>query len=272
MTFATALATLAGILAAAGVTDLAQALSPARTTRRRASRLITFLTSAGRRGAPAAPRDLATRIAAAGLATTAQDLMAIKAGSAMAAFFAAAAALPLAPGRLGPAALLAAATAAYVAPDLVLRRRARARATQMERELPDVLDLLRVALTAGLPTTRALDEVGRRHAGVLAYELGRSAHDIRLGLPRAQARERLAARCPTDRLQPLLSALERADRHGAPPSDTLLALARDARLDQARAEQERAARAAPQVQLVVALLLVPSVLLLVAAALLPNVL
>jgi tight adherence protein C len=43
-----------------------------------------------------------------------------------------------------------------------------------------------------------------------------------------------------------------------------------ARARAARGHAERAARAAPQVQLVVALLLVPSVLLLVAAALVPS--
>ena len=35
----------------------------------------------------------------------------------------------------------------------------------MEEELADVTDLLRVAIAAGLPATRALAEVGRRHRG-----------------------------------------------------------------------------------------------------------
>jgi tight adherence protein C len=65
----------------------------------------------------------------------------------------------------------------------------------------------------------------------------------------------------------LAATLRRAERHGSPLADALAAQARDARAERARAIRERAARAGPKIQLVVALLLVPSVLLLVAAAL-----
>ena len=49
----------------------------------------------------------------------------------------------------------------------------------MEDELADVLDLLRVAVEAGLPTGRALAEVGRRHPGLLAAELRRGGGPAR---------------------------------------------------------------------------------------------
>jgi len=67
----------------------------------------------------------------------------------------------------------------------------------------------------------------------------------------------------------LVAALKRANRHGAALGPALAAEARAARARQARRAAEHAARAAPQIQLVVALLLVPAVLLLVAAALIP---
>jgi tight adherence protein C len=65
----------------------------------------------------------------------------------------------------------------------------------------------------------------------------------------------------------LVAALERARRHGVPLADTLAAQARSARFALGRRIRDDAARAGPKIQLVVALLLVPSVLLLVAAAL-----
>ncbi len=77
----------------------------------------------------------------------------------------------------------------------------------------------------------------------------------------------LAARCPLPELDALAAALRRADRHGAPLAPALRALAADARADRARAVRDRAARGAPKIQLVIALLLVPAILLLVAAAL-----
>jgi tight adherence protein C len=72
---------------------------------------------------------------------------------------------------------------------------------------------------------------------------------------------------PLKEVLTLVGALARPARHGAPLADTLAAQARDARLARRRRIQEEAARAGPKIQLVVALLLVPSVLLLVAAAL-----
>ena len=65
----------------------------------------------------------------------------------------------------------------------------------------------------------------------------------------------------------LTAALLRAERHGAPLGPALAALAADARARHAQRLRERAARAAPKIQLVVALLLVPAVMLMVGAAL-----
>ena len=79
----------------------------------------------------------------------------------------------------------------------------------------------------------------------------------------------LERRAPAAGTGPLIAALRRAARHGAPLGPSLEAQAAEARARTARRHTESAARAAPQVQLVVALLLVPSVLLLVAAALIP---
>jgi tight adherence protein C len=88
-------------------------------------------------------------------------------------------------------------------------------------------------------------------------------------VPSERALAQLERRCPAAGTGALTAALRRADRLGAPLTRTLAALAEEARARQARRATEHAARAAPKIQLVVALLLVPSVLLLVAAALVP---
>ena len=93
---------------------------------------------------------------------------------------------------------------------------------------------------------------------------------VTLGVPLERALASMAERAPLPEVQALTAALERARRHGAPLADTLAAQARDARFALARHAREEAARAGPKIQLVVALLLVPSVLLLVAAALLAG--
>jgi tight adherence protein C len=269
---AAAVAGAAGAFAAGAVVELA-ALAGRRRRGPAGARLLALIAGVGHRlGAPAAPIDLDGRLAAAGrpLGLRVADVTAIKAGAAA---LGVALALPLGallPGRLPLLVPVVLPAAAFLAPDWWLRRRARARGRTMQAELPDLLDLLRVALGAGLALDRALAEVARRDRGALAHEWRTAAVEIALGVPRGQALAALLARCPCPGMAPLIAALERAGRHGAPLADALAAQAREARAAQARRLGERAARAAPKIQLVVALLLVPSVLLLVAAALLAT--
>lgn len=273
MSVAVVMALAAGVLAAAGIVELASAGPrggrPVRGARRHA--VVGALARLGRRaGAPAAPEDLAWRLAAAGVPprVTAGDVMAVKGGGALAAVLLVVPLAAMFPGRSGWIAAAALPAAAFLAPDWWLSRRRRRRCAVMALELPDVLDLLRIAVGAGLPVVRALDEVGRRHHGALAGELRSCATAIGLGVPRRGALLALQRRCPLPEVAALVAAVERADRHGAPLADALTALATDARAQRAQAVRDRAARAAPKIQLVIALLLVPAVMLLVAAALL----
>jgi tight adherence protein C len=270
MTRAALLAAIAAVLAASAIVDLAAVVGARGARRRRRPALVAALARLGRRlGAPAPPADLERRIAAAGASPSLRlaDVMAVKAGAALLAFLVV---LPLAaalPGRLGPVAAVAAPAGGFLLPDVWLSRRIRRRGRAMAAELADVLDLLRVAVDAGLSPARALQEVGRRRHGALAAELRGAAARIDLGVPRATVLETLEHRCPTEGIAPLVAALLRAERHGAPLGPALAALAADARARHAQRLRERAARAAPKIQLVVALLLVPAVMLLVGAAL-----
>lgn len=269
----TAAALGAGACAALGAIALAElhALRGSRPRRpREPALLVGVLTRVGRRlGVAPAPEDLARRLAAAGAPATLRpaDVMAVKTGAALVALLATVGPATTLPGRLGPVALIAAPLAAAAMPELWLRRRARARGRVMASEVADVLDLLRVCVEAGRPPSAALAEVGRRHRGLLGLELRRAAHALALGHSRRDVLDALAARCPVDEMLSLTAALRRADRHGAPLAPALAALAADARATRARAVREQAAKAAPKIQLVVALLLVPAVMLLVGAAL-----
>ena len=262
------LAAAAAVLATYGSADLL-ALRAARRSARGFGRAVAVLARIGQGAGLRAPRSLTARIAAAGLDTPVADVMAVKTGAAVAGLAAGAALAAHAPGRLGVALVVAAPATAFLVPDAWLRRRARARGHAIESELADVLDLLRVAVAAGLAPRRALAEVGRRHPGLLAAELHRAAQRAALGVPAATAIRELEARAPAAGIAPLAAALRRAERHGVPLAPTLAAQAQEARARTAQRATEAAARAAPKIQLVVALLLVPAVMLLVAAALLP---
>jgi tight adherence protein C len=279
MTAAAVLAAGAGALAAAALADVGGWLAARRVRPAPAPRagrrpvLVATLVRLGRRlGAPAAPEDLEARLEAAGrpLGLDARDVMAAKGAGALAALLGGAPLAAALPGRLPFLAAVGLPVAGFFAPDLLIARRTRARGRGMAAELADLLDLLRVSVEAGLPLGRALSEVGSRHRGALAREWRAAAARIDLGVPQAEALARLVARCPVPAVSTLVGALRRAERHGAPLSDTLAAQAAEARAAHARRLHEQAARAAPKIQLVVALMLVPSAMLLVAAALVAS--
>ncbi len=278
MSAAPPLAGLAAAFAAAGAALLGAEWRAARgvgSAPAGAPHLLRLLIFGGARLAHASarpPRDLEARIAAAGrpAGLGARELMAAKLAGAAAAAAAGLAAAATAPGpaRLGPLLAIAAPVAGFLAPDLWLARRAAERARVMRRELPALLDLLRVAVQSGSSLAAALAAVGARARGPLAGELRAVTGQVGLGVPLERALADLAKRAPLPEVAALVGALERARRHGVPLAEALGAQARDARFALTRHAREEAARAGPKIQLVVALLLVPSVLLLVAAALL----
>jgi tight adherence protein C len=214
------------------------------------------------------PLDLAARMEAAGspAGLGPGEVMAAKAGAAVVAGLLAAAFGSVAPGRLGIVLVAGAPAAGFLAPDLWLARRTRERVRAARRDLPGLLDLVRVAIDAGLAPSQALAAVAERSTAPLARELGAVAQQVQLGIPLEAALSTLTRRLPAPELRAFAAALGRATRHGAPLADTLAAQARDARLARRRRIEEQAAKASPKIQLVVALLLVPSVLLIVAAA------
>lgn len=262
-------ATLAFAAAASAVAGIASVLG-ARPHRDRAGFTRRLAAAIPARLKP--PLDLGARLEAAGSTLKPPEFMAIKALAAVAGAPAGAALGAAAPGRLGVLLTALAPVAGFFAPDLHLRRRASARIRAIRAELPALLDLLRVAIDAGMAPSQALAAVGRRSDALLAREWGRVGDQVELGVPLADALDSSVRRLPAPEVRAFAAALRRAVVHGAPLSDTLAAQARDARQARRRRIEEEAAKAAPKIQLVVALLLVPSVLLMVAAAMLAAVL
>jgi tight adherence protein C len=266
-----ALAFVAAVLAVLGLASL-RSPRPGRLDTRGA-RAIRFLAAAGaalrRATGSRAPRSLDQRLAAAGAPAGLgqRELMAAKLAAAVAAGTFGTTLAAGAPGRLGVVLVTALPVAGFLAPDLWLRRRARERARSARRELPALLDLLRVTVEAGLAPGAAFAAVGDRATGVLASEWRAVGREASFGVPLAESLRELERRLPLAEIGTLVAALDRAARHGAPLAETLAAQARDARLHRRREIEEEAAKAGPKIQLVVALLLVPSVMLLIAAAL-----
>jgi tight adherence protein C len=179
-------------------------------------------------------------------------------------------AAPAAPGRLSLLAALALPAAGLLAPDILRARRSRRRTRRLVASLPDALDLLAVGSAAGRSPAVGFAEIAASGTGPLAEELRMTVAEIECGQPLSRALAELRGRVPCAEVATLCAAIERSRRYGSPLADQLRRQASALRRDQRRAVEEQAARAAPKIQLVVALVLVPSVLLMIAAGLIAN--
>jgi tight adherence protein C len=215
--------------------------------------------------------DLRSRLVRAGLAgrIDMRALLASKCAGAVAGAGVGLLAAPAAPGRLALVVALGLPFAGFFAPDALLERRARSRAAELRAALPDALDLLATAAAAGRSPLAGFAEVAAGE-GPLARELGIVAAEAGCGSSQSQALAELRRRMPAPELAAMAGVIERSRRHGSPLADQLYEQASSLRAAQRRRIGERAAKAAPKIQLVVALLLVPSVLLMIAAGLLAN--
>jgi tight adherence protein C len=179
-------------------------------------------------------------------------------------------AAPAAPGRIAIAVAVGLPAAGFFAPDALLEREARRRRRRLVAALPDALDLLAVSVASGRGPGAGLEQLARAGEGPLAEEMRIAAAELSLGSPLSTALAALRARVPGSELATLVASIERSRRFGSPLADQLRRQASALRRDSRRAVEEQAARAAPKIQLVVALVLVPSVLLMIAAGLIAN--
>lgn len=165
-----------------------------------------------------------------------------------------------------PAALLfglAAAGVGYLAPVRWVTVRARERRRRIVRDLPDMIDLVVICAESGMALEPSLRLAAARLPGPLAEEVGHTLRALDLGTPRRAAYSDLAGRIGAAQLTGFVAALLQADELGVPIAAVLRRQADLLRSDRTQDIRERSARAAPKVQLVVALLMVPAALIVV---------
>jgi tight adherence protein C len=223
-------------------------------------------------GSAIARLDLGPRLARAGLAEriSLPALLAAKAGGRLAGSLWAIVVAPAAPGRLAWIVAVGLPVAGFLGPDAWLEWRARKRLSSLRGSLPDALDLLAVGTAAGRSPIAGLAELGAGD-GALARELAVLSAESACGAPQREALEGLRRRVPVREVAAMCGLIERSRRYGSPLADQLRDQATALRGVQRRRIEEEAAKAAPKIQLAVALLLVPSVLLMIAAGLLANI-
>jgi tight adherence protein C len=130
--------------------------------------------------------------------------------------------------------------AGYYAPDLYLYQRGYDRTAQMQRALPDAIDLLTISVEAGLGFDSALAQVARNTDGPIASEFARVLQEMQLGLGRSEALRALGDRSTLPDLRSFASAMVQADAFGIPVGQVLRVQSQEIRVKRRQRAEEQA--------------------------------
>jgi tight adherence protein C len=138
-----------------------------------------------------------------------------------------------------------AAVAGLLLPDMLIRRMRKTQLAQMERGVPDALDMLVICAQAGIGLEPALERVAHEilHAHpVLGRELARTLGEMQIAVEADAALLALGTRTGLTSLRRVTSTLVQTLQYGTPLSEALRQLSADARQEMLTAVEERAAR------------------------------
>jgi len=99
-------------------------------------------------------------------------------------------------------------------PFFMLSRKIAYRQESIQRDLPDVLDLITISVEAGLSFDGALAKLTEKMRGTLVDEFGRVLQEMRMGVTRKEALKAMGERCGNKDLSLFVSALVQADQLG----------------------------------------------------------
>jgi tight adherence protein C len=110
----------------------------------------------------------------------------------------------------------------------------------IERDLPDLIDLLVISIEAGLGIEMALDRVVQHVPGELSDEFSRMLQETRVGVSRYEAMRSLADRTDVDVLNSFVLAMNQADTVGVSIGRMLRVQADEMRIRRRQRAQEKA--------------------------------
>lgn len=142
----------------------------------------------------------------------------------------------------------------------------RQRKEQIERTLPDFLDVLAVVVSAGLGFREALERVADKYEGPWADELRITLRQMDMGVGRRKAFEELRRRNDSEQVAQFVTALQQGEELGAPITETLIQIANDMRRTDAQNARRRASKAVPKATLTITSIMVPATMILLVAA------
>ncbi|TWH46828.1 type II secretion system F family protein [Sporomusa sp. KB1] len=177
-------------------------------------------------------------------------------------------ALPVSAGTLGVLAgtasskviglMLMAFLVSQLLPFLLLNCKIAKRKVSIQKDLPDVLDLLTVSVEAGLGFDGALAKLAEKMKGALVDEFNRVLQEIRMGIARREALVAMGTRCEVPDLSLFTTSLVQADQLGVSIGNVLRVQSASMRQKRRQRAEEQAMKAPIKMLLPLVLFIFPS--------------
>ena len=146
-----------------------------------------------------------------------------------------------------------------IMPKLYLKHKISERQKEIERSLPDVLDLLTVSIEAGLSFDGAVAKLVEKMSGVLVEELSIVLKEMRVGISKRDAFKSLVERVPAPSLVTFVGSIMQADQLGVSIGNVLRIQSSQVRQKRRQKTRENAMKAPIKMLLPMIIFIMPTI-------------
>lgn len=152
----------------------------------------------------------------------------------------------------------------------MLSRAVAARKVQVQKALPDFLDMVATTVQAGLSVNQALAYAIDAAPGALGEEIKAALSEIRLGRARSDSLKAAAERLQQQQFTTTVTAITQAERLGTNISKVLVELSEDVRNHRIMIVEEHAAKLPVKMVFPMAMFMLPALFVVIFGALAAN--
>ncbi|GAC1462107.1 MAG: type II secretion system F family protein [Gemmatimonadaceae bacterium] len=175
------------------------------------------------------------------------------------------------PGFLTFLILVAGATGlGFEFPDLYIRQKIKERQKEIQKYLPDAIDILAISVEAGQGFDGALETLSRRKKNALTYEFDRFRVETSAGKGRKEAFRDLSLRTGVEDLNGFVSAMIQADQLGIGIAQVLRSQSDELRTKRRQRAEEKARQAPIKMLFPLIFLMFPSLFIVILGPAIPR--
>jgi len=160
----------------------------------------------------------------------------------------------------------------YVLPTSWLSSKVRARQSEIQRGLPDALDMLSVCAAAGMGFDQSLQKITEYWETDLGREFKRTIHEMEMGVSRGTALTNMSNRLDVDDLTNFITIIVQAEKMGMSYAEVLHSQAQQMRIMRQYRAREIANKLPAQMIIPLAVFIFPAIIIVILAPVVPRLL